>query len=187
MGSLLRSALVLKLSESALFKKLVKYSAASAIAVVVGQTTLIIGLEVLDWPALGANLLSVSIGAIPNYTINRYWTWRQTGKNRLWGEIIPFWTMALLGAMLSMLAVAVADGQTDGNTFAIAVANLSGFGVVWIAKFVILDRLMWQVVHDLHPELDLDPPDAAPAGEPNGAHPNGADNLGEFEPAADRG
>ena len=191
MGSPLRSALVLRLLESALFKRLFKYSAASAVAVVVGQTTLLIGLEVLEWPALAANLLSVSIGAIPNYTINRYWTWQQTGKNRLWGEIIPFWVMALLGSLLSMAAVAVADSQTDGNTLVIMFANLSGFGVVWIAKFVILDKVMWRVVHDLHPELDLEPPETTLAsgltGQPNGSRPNGSRETDtELERATDR-
>ena len=34
-------------------------------------------------------LFALAIGAIPNYLINRYWTWHQTGKNRLWGEVVP--------------------------------------------------------------------------------------------------
>jgi hypothetical protein len=45
----------------------------------------------------------------------------------------------------------------------VAVANLSGFGFLWIAKFIVLDRLLWKVVHDLHPEVDID---AAEAGMP---------------------
>jgi putative flippase GtrA len=157
MGSILRAAL-----RSPLIQKLVKYSTASAAGVVVGQATLIFGLEVLGWHALVSNLASVTLGCIPNYTINRYWTWQQSGQNRLWGEVIPFWSMASAGALLSMLAVAFADHQW-GTTFAVAIANLVGFGVLWAAKFLVLDRLMWRVVHDLHPEVEID---AAEAGLP---------------------
>ena len=153
MGALLRSATL---------QKLVKYSTASAAGVLVGQATLIFCLEALEWDALPSNLASVTLGCIPNYTINRYWTWQRSGANRFWGEVVPFWTMAVLGAVLSMLAVAYADDRW-GTTIAVAIANLAGFGFLWVAKFIVLDRLLWKVVHDLHPEVDID---AAEAGMP---------------------
>jgi len=165
MGAFLRSPTILKL---------VKYSTASAAGVLVGQVTLITCLEVLDWSALASNLASVTLGCIPNYTINRYWTWQQSGENRLWGEVVPFWSMAIFGAILSMLAVAYADEQW-GTTLAVAIANLSGFGLLWVAKFLVLDKLMWKVVKDLHPEVDID---AAEAGLP------GALDLDAAEEAA---
>lgn len=160
MGSLLRA-----LMRSSTIQKLVKYSAASAAGVVVGQATLIFCLEGLEWPALAANLASVTLGCIPNYTINRYWTWQQSGQNRLWGEVVPFWAMAALGAVLSMLAVAFADHQW-GTTLAVAIANLAGFGVLWVAKFLVLDKLMWKVVHDLHPEVEIDAAESMPGALP---------------------
>lgn len=132
-------------------KKLVRYSLASVVAVIVGQTVLVLSYGPLPWFA--ANLVSVMAGTIPNYLINRYWTWQQTGKNRLWGEIIPFWVMSVLGMILSFIAVGYADNRW-GTTIAVQIAQLSGFGVVWIAKFLILDKVMWRIVHDLHPELD---------------------------------
>jgi putative flippase GtrA len=154
MGTVLSSPTVLKLA---------KYSTASAGGVLVGQATLIFGLEVLEWPPLGANLASVTLGCIPNYLINRYWTWKQSGANRFWGEVVPFWTMAIIGAILSMLAVAFADHRWEGSTVAVAIANLTGFGLLWIAKFLVLDKLMWKVIEDVHPEVDID---AAEAGLP---------------------
>lgn len=135
--------------------KLVRYSAASAAGVVVGQLTILGCYQLLHWPGIPANLASVTLGAIPNYTINRYWTWHQTGKNRLWGEIVPFWTMGALGALLSTLAVAYADRQF-GTGAAVAAANLVGFGVLWIAKFFVLDKLMWRVVREIQPDVDVD-------------------------------
>jgi putative flippase GtrA len=108
----------------------------------------------IDWDGVPANLGSVAIGSIPNYLINRYWTWQQSGRNRIWGEIVPFWTMAFLGVVLSTLAVAYADRQW-GTPLTIAIAQLSGFGVLWFARFLILDKVMWRVVHD-HLDADAD-------------------------------
>ncbi|HEX8805230.1 MAG TPA: GtrA family protein [Acidimicrobiales bacterium] len=162
MGSLLRSPTVLKLA---------KYSTASFFGVITGQAVLIFCLEALAWPALTANLASVTLGCIPNYLINRYWTWQQTGRNRFWGEVVPFWSMAAMGAVLSMLAVAYADHQW-GTTLAVAIASLTGFGLLWLARFLVLDKIMWRVVHDLHPEVDVEAAEEGMLGLPvhDGGH-----------------
>lgn len=135
--------------------KFFRYCTASAVAVVVSQVAIVGFNAGLGWSGVRANLASVVIASIPNYTINRYWTWQQNGRNRLWTEVVPFWTMAVLGTILSTLAVNYADHRW-GTPFAVAAAQLSGFGVLWVARFIILDRLIWRVVHDLHPEIDGD-------------------------------
>jgi len=134
-------------------QKLVRYSAASGTGVgsylvVLVLTNIVIGLG--DMPS---HLISVGISSVPNYLVNRYWTWSQQGKNRLWGEVVPFWTMAFLAFVLSLVFVNYAKDEW-GTTFAIAAANLSAFGVLWLARFLVLDKVMWKVVHELHPELD---------------------------------
>ncbi|HEX2562583.1 MAG TPA: GtrA family protein, partial [Acidimicrobiales bacterium] len=75
-------------------RKLMKYSTASVVAIAVGQPVFWIFNGALQWGAISSNLVSVSAGAVPNYLINRRWTWSQTGKNRLWGEVVPFWVMS---------------------------------------------------------------------------------------------
>lgn len=147
--------------------KFIRYSLASAVAVTAGQIalwTLVLG---LGWDGVPANLGSAAVGAVPNYLINRYWTWQQSGRNRFWSEIVPFWTMAFMGVLLSTLAVAYADQQWDGNALAISLANLFGFGLLWVGRFLILDKVMWKVVHS---HLD-----AEAAGEPGGALLDGTD------------
>ena len=143
--------------------KLARYSAASAAGVSVGVPVLAICYGVLGWNELVANLVSVTLGAIPNYLINRYWTWHQTGKNRLWGEVVPFWVMSVLGMILSLVAVHYAD-ERWGTTVAVVAAQLSGFAVVWLAKFLVLDRIMWRIVHDLQPDVAIDEAEAGLIG-----------------------
>ncbi len=144
-------------------KKLFKYSMASVVGVAVGQPVLWICFGLLGWSAVPSNLASVTAGAIPNYLINRKWTWHQQGKNRLWGEVVPFWTMSALGMVLSLWAVSYAEDRWD-TTFAVAIAQLSGFGVVWLAKFLVLDKVMWKIVHDLQPDVAIDEAEAGLVG-----------------------
>lgn len=136
-------------------KKLLKYSTASVVGVAVGQPVLWIFYGPVGWAAVPANLASVTAGAVPNYLINRKWTWHQTGKNRLWGEVVPFWVMSALGMLLSLWAVSYAEDRWD-TTIAVAIAQLSGFGVLWLAKFLVLDKVMWKIVHDLQPDVAID-------------------------------
>ena len=144
-------------------RKLMKYSTASVVAITVGQPVLWLFFGPLGWGAVPSNLVSVSAGAVPNYLINRKWTWHQTGKNRLWGEVVPFWVMSALGMLLSLWAVSYAEDRWD-TTIAIAIAQLSGFGVLWLAKFLVLDKVMWKIVHDLQPDVAIDEAEAGLVG-----------------------
>ena len=53
--------------------KLLRYSGVSVVAVMVTQGVLWLGLAVLRWPALMANFIAVTIGAVPAYLMNRSW------------------------------------------------------------------------------------------------------------------
>jgi putative flippase GtrA len=139
---------------SPMFLKLARYSSASVVAVSVYAVLLFVGHNAIGWSEMTSHLIAVCLSSIPNYLINRYWTWEQEGKNRLWGEVVPFWVMAILGFILSVIFVAYVEDRSD-SSWAVLGANLSAFGVLWVAKFLVLDKLMWRVVHDLHPELEM--------------------------------
>lgn len=124
-------------------RKLVRYSAASAAGLVSSQVALLFGLLVLDLDAVPANLIAVTVGAVPNYLINRAWTFDKRGRHSFTREVIPFWSMALAGLVLSTFSVAWADQRFDGNVLAVSIANIGAFAVLWVAKFFILDRVLF--------------------------------------------
>ena len=64
-------------------------------------------------------------------------------KNRFWGEVVPFWGLAFAGLILSTVFVAVASQWSD-STIVVSLANLAGFGVLWVAKFLILDEVLFK-------------------------------------------
>jgi putative flippase GtrA len=156
-----------------LVRKLWRYSLTSIVGTIVGQGSLIALSAGLGWPGVPANLTAVTLGAIPNYLINRYWTWQKTGPNRLATEVLPFWIMTILGLVLSTLFVAYADDRW-GTTTAIVIASTSGFALLWVAKFIVLDRLLFRVeqvvLHELehhihiHEDEDEDDGDAVSLG-----------------------
>ena len=126
--------------------KLIRFGAVSAFNVIFGQILLFMAQTVFDWAAVGSNVFSVSVGAVPAYLLSRYWVWEKRGKNHLLREVLPFWSLALLGLGLSTLAVWYVDRQWDPHPLVINLTNLVAFGVVWAGKFVILDRVLF--THD---------------------------------------
>ena len=132
--------------------KLIRYSMTSVVGVVLGQSLLQLFYTVLDWPAVASNIVATTISTGPVYLINRYWVWQKKSGNSLKRELVPFWGMSFLGLALSSLIVWYVEGRTD-SAVAISIANLSGFGVLWVAKFLVLDRLLF-----VEQELGESPP-----------------------------
>ncbi len=132
-----------RLGHRPVIAKLVKYSAASVSGVVTSQVTLVFCLVVVDLSAATSNIIAVTLGAIPNYLINRAWTFNKRGAHSFTREVLPFWLMAVLGLVLSTFAVAWADTRFDGNILVLSAANIGSFGVLWVAKFFVLERLLF--------------------------------------------
>jgi len=124
-------------------RKPVLYALVSLIAVVTGQTVLWTCSGLLGWDPVPSNITSVAVGSIPSYVLNRYWVWGKRGKNHFWKEVAPFWGMAVLGLLLSTVAVAVAAEWNDA-TIVLAAANLAAFGVIWVGKFFVLHHVLFK-------------------------------------------
>jgi putative flippase GtrA len=118
---------------------MLKYVAASLCGVVTGQTCLQLALLVLD--KVPANIVGVAVSTVPAYFINRYWVWSKKDANSIKREVIPFWTMSFLGLLLSTIIVGAVEDADD--KLLISAANLSGFGILWVAKFFVLDKFMF--------------------------------------------
>ncbi len=131
-------------------RKLVRYSMVSVVAVTVYELLLFITLGLLHWTATSANVFAVCVSAVPSYYLNRAWTWGKTGRSHLMKEIVPFWAMALLGLVFSTVVVDLAKGVSDNitsihlvQTLIVMFAGLAAFGILWIVKFVVLNRVLF--------------------------------------------
>ncbi len=127
--------------------RILRYCGVSAVNVTVGLSVLAVGHGVLGWPAVGANLAAWMVGTAPAYLLSRAWVWQQRGPHRLGGEVLTFWVIALVGLVVSSVAVAIVEHLTD-RTVLVAAGNLAGYGMVWVAKYVFLDQVMWRRERD---------------------------------------
>lgn len=122
-----------------------RYLAVSAFNVVFGQALLFGFQTVGGFEPVAANMAAVSISAVPAYLLSRYWVWNVSGKSNWLTEIAPFWGLTILGFALSTLAVQGVTAYYDGDPppLLVNVTNLSAFGVMWVAKFFVLDKWLF--------------------------------------------
>jgi putative flippase GtrA len=132
-------------------RQLLRYATVSMVATGISQVVL----GVLVWtratPAVWANIIATLAGVVPSFELNRRWVWGRTGRRSMAKEVVPFVALSATGLALSTLAVAVASRWADlhhladgTRTITVQGANLFAFGVVWVAQFVLLDRVLFR-------------------------------------------
>ena len=125
-------------------KKAIKYTLTSVVAVAVGQAALVLFYVGFDWTARSAAIASATIGSIPSFILNRYWAWGLGGRAHMMKEVVPFWALAVLGLAFSTIAADWAEEEFDGSALAVNLASLAAFGVLWIAKFIIFNEILFK-------------------------------------------
>lgn len=129
------------------WRKALRYCAVSAVNVVVGLSTLAYALEALDLTPAIANLTAWMVSTGPAYLLSRYWVWQQLGANSVKSEILPFWIIAFVGLTLSTGTISLLGMITD-NTPVLMLSTVVAYGVVWVAKYLVLDGLLWPKAGD---------------------------------------
>ncbi len=145
-GSLYR-----RLVRLTLHPKTLKYAAASAVSIIITQGLLILFYGILRrWSVTTSNIMATGIAAVPSYYMNRAWAWGKTGRSHFLKEVLPFWGLAFLGLGLSLLAVSYAHHLSVSmglshlsDVLFINVASLMAFGVLWVGKFVIFNKVLF--------------------------------------------
>jgi len=130
-------------------RKLVRYTMVSFISAAIAFIVLFIVFGVLHlWSQVPSVVFANCVAAVPSYYLNRRWTWGKTGRSHLVKEVLPFWATSLAGLALATFAAAWARQFTVEHslhhfvaTIIVLVANVSAFGILWLGKFVIFNRL----------------------------------------------
>lgn len=117
-----------------------RYAAVSVVNVINHQALLNLANSGWGWSGGQANVFAAVIAAIPGYFLSRQWVWKMQGAHSIRDEIAPFWILALVGLVVSTVLAEAADRLFE-TWFWVAGASLFGYFLVWILKFIILDRL----------------------------------------------
>ncbi len=125
----------------------VRYLVTSLVNVINHQVVLQVAVRAWGWSGGWANAFAACVAVIPAYLLSRYWVWQVQGKPSVRRELIPFWMIALLGLVASTALASAADRLFD-RPIMISVGSLAGYFVVWVLKFMVLDRLFRQAEVD---------------------------------------
>jgi putative flippase GtrA len=123
--------------------KAIRYSMVSVVGVGVHQMILIVGHAFAGMSGITANVLAATVASVPAFLLNKRWVWNRLDRTSFHRQVLPFWAFTIAGLLLSTAFVAVADAWTS-STLAVSAASIAGFGVLWVAKFLFLDEIMFR-------------------------------------------
>jgi putative flippase GtrA len=136
-------------------RKMIKYTFVSVISVIVSQIVLGSLYYFAGWTARASNIAGCCVATVPSYYLNRHWVWRKGGRSHFLKEVVPFWALAFIGLAFSTWAADYAETHahdlTDSRgvqTIIVLAAALGAFGVLWIGKFILFNKIIF--AH--HPE-----------------------------------
>ena len=96
-----------------------------------------------------ANAIGSCAASPLSYVGNRRWVWRRGGRSALGRELVPFWTMCLVGLWASTVVVGRVGALTvvfpaAWRVVLLPVANAATFGALWLVQFAVLDRVIFR-------------------------------------------
>lgn len=123
--------------------RLLRFGGVTIVSTVVGLVTLFVCLSAFNMSGIVANFWSVVLSTPPAYYLNRAYVWgRGTNNHSASREVGPFWIMTLLGWLVSTIAIAIADTQTDSD-IALLIVQIASFAALWLVKFAFLEKVLW--------------------------------------------
>ncbi len=117
------------------------------------QGLLYVANSIWGWSGGRANLFAGFLAAIPAYFLSRSWVWAvQSKRHDLRREVLPFLGIAAVGLVVSSIFAEVAD-RWFGRGLMVNLATLVAYFLVWVAKYLLLDRLFVSPVPDAGAEV----------------------------------
>ena len=127
-----------------------RYAAGSVVAFGCSELVLIGSYTLLGVGARTAAILAWLAGAVPNYVLNRKWAWRRQGPAAFLRETLPYWVITLGTAAFAVAATSLADGWVHRavagrgeQSLLFGAVYCLAYGVVFVAKFVLFDKLVF--------------------------------------------
>ena len=133
-----------------LVRRFAGYGLGSVVAAGTSEIAFVIAYAFLHAGTVGASLAGFVGGAIPNYILNRRWAWQdRTGRSRR-SEIMLYAAVSLVSFLISVAATKSAEQWAKHLTpdktwrvLVIALAYLTASGIVFVAKFVVYDLVVF--------------------------------------------
>ncbi len=135
--------------------KALRYVGGSVVAAGCSEVTLVVLYGLLHVAPGPSSVLAWVAGAVPNYWLNRSWTWRRRGRPDLRREVLPYVAVIATTLLLAVVATAAVDrwsrdAATGSTARVVLVAGtfLAVYVAVFVLRFALLDRLFTRLDRD---------------------------------------
>jgi putative flippase GtrA len=142
-------------------RKIFRYSMVSVISTGVSLFVIAIVYGVFHlWSEVPSTVFGNAVATVPSYWLNRKWAWGKHGRSHFLKEVVPFWTMAAVGIAFSIIWAALARHVAIKyqlnhleTTVVVLVANVMSFGVFWVLKLMLFNRMFRQELDEFDEHL----------------------------------
>jgi putative flippase GtrA len=132
--------------------RVTRYATGSVVAALCSEVTFVLVYGLLDASTAWATCTGWLAGALPNYWLNRSWTWRVRGRPSLVREVLPY----VLIILITLLTAVFATGAVDDwllerdlapglETLLVSLTFLGVYGALFLLRFFLLDKLFRHV------------------------------------------
>ncbi|HEY7045270.1 MAG TPA: GtrA family protein [Nocardioidaceae bacterium] len=128
--------------------KILRYTTGSVVAAICSEVTFVVVYGGLDASPAWATCIGWLAGAIPNFWLNRSWTWRVRGRPHLLREVLPYVVIIVVTLVTAVVVTAAVDNWLKGKdlgpgvqTFLVSLAFLGVYGAMFLLRFFLLDKL----------------------------------------------
>ena len=133
---------------SGLVGRVARYGVGSVVATVCSQVTFLVLYGPVGASTTVTSILAWLAGAIPNYWLNRSWTWGRSGRPSMRKELVPYAAVILGTLCLAILATDLGAALLDRTSISHATQTLLVWGIYFLVyvvmfgfRFLLFDRL----------------------------------------------
>jgi putative flippase GtrA len=139
-----------RLARSRLARLFTRFAAGTVVSTACSQLAFVLLFGVLEASAAVSGAVAFVAGAIPNFLIHRFWTWRRCGPVGMRREVAPYLAVITLSGLVAigittavdrLVSSAIGDHAVRTAVLA-AVYNLS-YLPLFVLKFALLDRYVF--------------------------------------------
>lgn len=149
-GAVRRLSVLRRLRRTQLGRRLARYTAGSILATIVGQSAFLLVYGVVGAGPRTSSVIAFLAGFLPNYHLNRTWTWGRRGRSSLRGEVLPYVTVIAFSITVASVVTGFVETHaavlTSSRPVRVALVTLAFAavnGALFIGKFVVFDRLLF--------------------------------------------
>jgi putative flippase GtrA len=130
-------------------KRFMRYTGGSIVALTTSEVAFVLCYASGIVGTTAAAAIAFMAGAVPNYVLNRRWVWKRRGRVRVWREVVLYAAISVVSIAAAAAATGWATNIVHGSkavhTVAAAAAYLVTYGVLFVAKFIAFEAVVFSV------------------------------------------